>query len=432
MTMSFRNLALLLFPLILVLLYPKLAHSTFESNGFKLLIALLITITVSVALYIRNMGIEKEVICKTAELTDTLVKLKESEDKLNTLLVNLNVGIAVFSPKGELLLCNRKFIELGSPKNLVDERNPLVEQSLMKHPLFEDQPKVSLEESIIHYVNEDGKGLSINEIPLFKVLSTGKPSRKQIIGIRNPDNGSVRWTMGDHEPEFDEAGELSKVIVTIVDITDRRNSEKALRESENRLNAFLKVIPDMFFLLDRNGYLIDHYIENTMIPSHMQASFLGKNIKDLSFVDEFIAELAFQNIERLFGTAEIQTFEFCYRKLGIETFFEARLVLCGDDKVLAVIRDISKRKEAEVKLYNMSIHDTSTKLYNRTYFEHSMDKYRNKDTSGIGIVICDIDGLKLVNDTLGGAVGDSYLKTTATILCECFKMEKCRCSGWWR
>lgn len=419
MTISLKNLALLLLPLFLVLFFPKLTHSNTDANGFKLLIALLITFAVAVTLYIRNMSIEKKVIRKTVELSDTAVKLKESEDKLNTFLINLNVGIAVFSPKGELLICNRKFIELGSPKNQVDKENPLAEQSFMNQSLIE-YPKISLEEAIIHYVNEDGQRLTMNEFPLFRVLSTGKPSREQIIGIRNPDNGHVRWTMGDHEPNFDEAGELSKVIVTIVDITDRRNSEKALRESENRLSAFLKVIPDMFFLLDRNGNLIDNYLENTIIPTHLQTVFIGKNIKNLDFVDKNIAEQAFQNIEKLFGTGEIQTFEFCSQKLGQETFFEARLVLCGVDKVLAVIRDISKRKESEVKLYNMSIHDTPTNLYNRNYFDHTLEKYLNKDTRGMGIVICDIDGLKLVNDSLGHAVGDDYLKTAAKILSECF------------
>lgn len=420
MRISFKNLALLLLLLFLVLFFPKPALASYDPNAFKLLSELLITFTVAVTLHILNTSKEKKLICMTAELAETRLKLKESDDKIKTLLVNLNVGVALFSPKGEFLLCNRKFIELGSPKNLADKGEHLVEQSLKKQSLIEHLPKVSLEEVIIHYINEDGQSLTMDEFPLFKVLSTGKPSREQVIGIKNPDNGSVRWAMGDHEPEFDEAGELSKVLVTIVDITDRKNSEKALKESENRLSAFLKVMPDMFFLLDRNGYLIDNYIENTIIPSHMQSDFLGKNIKNLDFVDEYIAELTFQNIEKLFGTGEIQTFEFCSQKLGQETFFEARLVLCGDDKVLAVVRDISQRKVSEVKLYNMSIHDTPTNLYNRNYFEQALDKYLDKNTSGMGIVICDIDGLKLVNDTLGHAVGDDYLKTAATILCQCF------------
>ena len=421
MRMSFKKSVLLLLFLFMVLLFPRPAlAASYDPNAFKLLSELLMTFTVAVTLYILNTSQEKKLLCMTAELAETRLKLKECEDKIKTLLGNLNVGVALFSPQGELLLCNRKFIELGSPKNLAGKEEPLVEQSLKKQSLLENLPEVSLEEVIIHYINEDGQSLTMDEFPLFKVLSTGQPSREQIIGIRNPYNSDVRWTMGDHEPEFDEAGELSKVLVTIVDITDRKNSEKALKEGENRLSAFLKVIPDMFFLLDRNGYLIDNYIENTMIPSHMQADFLGKNIKDLDFFNESIAELVFQNIEKLFLSGDLQTFEFCFQEIGKETFFEIRLVLCGDDKVLAVVRDISQRKESEVKLYNMSIYDTPTNLYNRNYFEHTLDEYLNKDTSGMGIVICDIDGLKLVNDTLGHAVGDDYLKTAASILCQCF------------
>ena len=49
-----------------------------------------------------------------------------------------------------------------------------------------------------------------------------------------------------------------------------------------------------------------------------------------------------------------------------------------------------------------------------------LDEYRNQAITGVGIVICDIDGLKLVNDTLGHAEGDNYLKTVAKILGDCF------------
>ena len=176
----------------------------------------------------------------------------------------------------------------------------------------------------------------------------------------------------------------------------------------------------MFFLLDRNGNFIDSYIENTIIPTHMQVEFLGKNLKNLVLIDESTAELAFQNIERLFETGEIQTFEFSTQLIGRDAAYETRFVLCGDDTVMAVVRDISQRKESEAKLYNMGIHDVTTGLYNRNYFEHTLDNYRNEASTGIAIVICDIDGLKLVNDTLGHAVGDEYLKTAANILSECF------------
>ncbi|KJS48763.1 hypothetical protein [Desulfosporosinus sp. BICA1-9] len=167
MTMSLRNFALLLIPLLLAHFFPKLALSNSNANVFKLLIVSLVIFTIVVTLYIRNLSIEKEVIFKTAELTDTLAKLRESEAKMKTLLVNLNVGIAVFSPKGEMLVCNRKFIELGSPRNHEDNEKTLVEQSFLKQSLIEHLPQVSLEEVITHYINEDGQSLTMDEFPLY-------------------------------------------------------------------------------------------------------------------------------------------------------------------------------------------------------------------------------------------------------------------------
>lgn len=179
------------------------------------------------------------------------------------------------------------------------------------------------------------------------MISTGKSSREQIIGVKNPDNNNVKWIMGDHEPEFDESGKLSKIIVTLVDVTDRKNAEKALRERKNNISAFLKVIPDMFFLFERNGNLIYNYLEDALIPSHIKAGFFGKNIKDMEFVDEHTADYAFQNIKKLFETGEIQTFEFSSKESSNDVFFETRFCLYGDNMVLAVVRDISKRKKLE-------------------------------------------------------------------------------------
>ena len=83
------------------------------------------------------------------------------------------------------------------------------------------------------------------------------------------------------------------------------------------------------------------------------------------------------------------------------------------------IKDISSRKEMEQQLRYLSWHDSLTGLYNRAYFEREMQILSQKCHQTLAIIICDVDGLKLVNDTLGHNTGDTLLVRSAEVLREC-------------
>ena len=84
--------------------------------------------------------------------------------------------------------------------------------------------------------------------------------------------------------------------------------------------------------------------------------------------------------------------------------------------VLVSIIDITQRKEAEKKLADMSFHDSLTDLYNRNFFQEEMRRFSDGRQNPLGLIIGDVDGLKLINDTLGHQTGDHMLITTADIL----------------
>ncbi|MBZ4654217.1 MAG: diguanylate cyclase with sensor [Peptococcaceae bacterium] len=84
--------------------------------------------------------------------------------------------------------------------------------------------------------------------------------------------------------------------------------------------------------------------------------------------------------------------------------------------IYAIYSDISKRKEADEKLQYLSLHDALTGLYNRAYFQEIMRTLEKGPIQPVGMIICDVDGLKLINDTLGHEIGDSLLITTAEII----------------
>jgi diguanylate cyclase (GGDEF)-like protein/PAS domain S-box-containing protein len=84
-------------------------------------------------------------------------------------------------------------------------------------------------------------------------------------------------------------------------------------------------------------------------------------------------------------------------------------------------RDITERKQMEEQLRYLSLHDALTGLYNRTYFEQEMQRLGKSRLEKVGLIICDVDGLKLFNDTMGHKTGDILLKTSAEVIRRCFR-----------
>jgi PAS domain S-box-containing protein len=82
----------------------------------------------------------------------------------------------------------------------------------------------------------------------------------------------------------------------------------------------------------------------------------------------------------------------------------------GDQKGMTIYvfgsRDITIRKRMESELMHLSIHDTLTGLHNRFLYEEELRRLDTGRLDPIGVVMCDLDGLKLVNDNLGHDVGD--------------------------
>lgn len=77
------------------------------------------------------------------------------------------------------------------------------------------------------------------------------------------------------------------------------------------------------------------------------------------------------------------------------------------------------------QLYNatqyLSFHDRLTGLYNRAYFEEETQRISTSRFFPLSFIVFDVDGLKLINDTLGHIAGDSMLKAAANIIRQCFR-----------
>ena len=88
----------------------------------------------------------------------------------------------------------------------------------------------------------------------------------------------------------------------------------------------------------------------------------------------------------------------------------------GKIRCLASMRDITARKQMEEGLEYFRQRDPMTGVYNRAYFEIDMMRVSASKHCCVGIFVGDVDGLKLINDTLGHCQGDELLKRVASLL----------------
>lgn len=195
-----------------------------------------------------------------------------------------------------------------------------------------------------------------------------------------------------------------------------------VKVSEEKYRALLKAIPDIFFVIGEGNTFTDFHYEGNINDLYITPDeFLGKSIEIL-----FPQELCKKFIEAVNDTKKTDNIKIIDYSLSMadgKKFYEARLLPFVNNSVLAIVRDITERKAAEENIYMMSIYDNMTGFYNRNYFEKEMSRHEEQNLMNIGIVICDLDGLKLVNDTLGHLEGDKYLVTVSEILKACFRKQ---------
>ena len=85
------------------------------------------------------------------------------------------------------------------------------------------------------------------------------------------------------------------------------------------------------------------------------------------------------------------------------------------------LTDISERKQMEEKLINISLRDSLTGLYNRAYFQEELRRLNDGRYAPLAVIVCDVDGLKLYNDSFGHLLGDRLLKKAAELLTKTFR-----------
>lgn len=207
---------------------------------------------------------------------------------------------------------------------------------------------------------------------------------------------------------------------------ERKRAEERLRESEERFRQLAENIREVFYIYEQDItqllYVSPAYEEIWGRPCknlHRDPGFLLDNIHpaDKDRVINASAKRSREEVEELYRIV---------RPDGSIRWIKDRSFPIYDKsgktyRIVGIAADITDLKLGEEQLKYLSLHDPLTGLYNRVYFEEEMSRVEKMRCDAVGIITCDLDGLKLVNDTLGHDSGDAMLKLAATVMKECFR-----------
>lgn len=141
--------------------------------------------------------------------------LRESEERYRSIVTALSEGIVFQNVRGEIIDWNSRAADILG-----------LSQDKLKGMVPGAFGRVA--------VKEDGTVHPPHEYPAMVTLRTGEPCANVLMGVQHPEKG-LRWLEMNSEPLFSEnASEPYSVVTSFVDITERKEAQKALRESEER------------------------------------------------------------------------------------------------------------------------------------------------------------------------------------------------------
>lgn len=218
-----------------------------------------------------------------------------------------------------------------------------------------------------------------------------------------------------------ENGGIGCILITFRDTSERKRFQREMLKKNRALDSSLSAI----VIADSDWRICYANAESLNYWRYGRAEILRMELEDLfSLVTELdtIKTTVAKN-GRWEGELECQ-------RMDSTTFFtSATAVTVNDDEAeepcyVFSFLDITSRVELEKRLIELSLHDDLTGLYNRRGFmtlgRQLLDSTKRKQPE-IGILYVDLDYLKLINDRLGHAAGDSAIEATAMLLQNCFR-----------
>ena len=334
--------------------------------------------------------------------------LRESEEYFKAIIQNSSDIIFILDKLGTITYASPSIERfLGyEPEEVIGKRT-------LDLIVSEDKPKA---------IADFGRALLTKEVPIPNVFR-----------IRHK-NGTEHVLEGIGNNLLDNPI-VAGFVMNVRDITERKQAEEALQESENRYRTLVENASDMVYRTDENGYFtfvnpaalrITEYKEEEIIGIHY-TTWIRPDMHDNAI--KFFGRQFVKGIQNTYSEYPILT------KEGQEVWIGQNTQLIVEDGHVvgfqAVSRDITDRKrimealqDSENRYRELSIIDDLTQLYNSRHFHQQLkmeidrvDRYGQPLT----LLLLDLDDFKQFNDAYGHIEGDRVLSRLGQVVKRCLR-----------
>ncbi len=231
-----------------------------------------------------------------------------------------------------------------------------------------------------------------------------------------------RWAIRSLSPiKNSRTGEVITVSIIEKDITERKRAEEKLKASEKRFEDIARSSADWIWEVDANVKYTYASGRVEQILGYTPEELIGKSPFDMMPEEEVnrVRSIFQKIISEKKAIVDLENWNLSKKGERVYLLTNGVPVLDSNGNLIGyrgVDKDITERKKTEEKIKYLSFHDILTGLYNRNFFEEELKRLNTQRNFPLTIIIADVNGLKLINDTLGHAQGDELLKDLSRIL----------------
>jgi len=245
-------------------------------------------------------------------------------------------------------------------------------------------------------------------------INSGYDKGYEVVGVRK--DGS-RYSLAIRGKNITYKNREARVI-EFNDITERKKMEYELYKEKELFKTTLISVGDGVISTDTEGKVLIMNKVSEQLTGWTQEEAASKPIEEVfKLINESTRERCENPVAKVLATGDIINLDsntLLITKDGTERPVEdnASPIIDAEGNIAGVVlvfRDFTEKKKSLDEIQYLSFYDYLTGLYNRRFYENELSRLDTKRNWPLTIVMGDVNGLKLINDSFGHSIGDQLL-----------------------